>query len=88
MKIKKDFLLREVPGMNVVMPTGENVRTFEGAVILNETAVVIYKELQNGADRASLIAALQREYAVDDSTAGADVDATIDSFREAGILDD
>lgn len=88
MKIKKDFLLREVPGMNVVMPTGENVRTFDGAVILNETAVVIYKELEKGADREALISALQKEYAVDAATAGADVDMTLDSFRQAGILED
>lgn len=88
MKIKKDFLLREVPGMNVVMPTGENVRTFNGALMLNDSGVVLYKALEKDADRTSLIAALTAKYDVDEATAAADVDETLASFREAGILED
>ena len=88
MRIKKDFLLREVPGMNVVMPTGEQVSTFGGAVILNDSALVIYRELEKGGDRASLVSAITREYCIDEETAGRDVDETVGLFREAGILDE
>jgi len=88
MKIKQDFLLREVPGMNVVMPTGENIRSFGGALMLNGCGVVLYKALEKGADRAQLIAALLEKYDVDEATAGADVDATLEDFRQAGILED
>ena len=37
MKIKNGFILRKVPGMNLVMPTGKNVKTFNGSLMLNDT---------------------------------------------------
>ena len=48
MKIKKGFILRRIPGMNIVMPTGENIRHFRNAVTLNDTAALIYERLQQG----------------------------------------
>ena len=41
MKIKEGFVLRKMPGMNLVMPVGENIKTYKGSVMLNDTGAFI-----------------------------------------------
>lgn len=48
MKIKDGFILRKVPGMNLVMPTGKNVKTFNGSLMLNDTGAFVFEHLQKG----------------------------------------
>ena len=40
LQLNKDFVLREVCGLNVVLPTGANVKDFGGALNLNDTAAL------------------------------------------------
>ena len=42
MKIKEGFILRKVPGMNLVMPTGKNVKDFNGSLMLNDTGAFLF----------------------------------------------
>lgn len=86
-QINKDFVLRKVCGLNVVMPTGANVKDFGGALNLNDTAAFIYEQLQAGKTIEDAAAALVAEYDVTPEKALADVQKTIDSLREAGVLD-
>ena len=39
--IKSGFVLRKMPGMNLVMPTGDNVKRFNGALMLNDTGAIV-----------------------------------------------
>lgn len=87
MKIKSDFALREVAGTWVVLPFGAEIVNFNGMLKLNETSVLLWKALEQGADRNDLIAALTSEYDVDAETAGADVDAFIEKLSNIGCLE-
>ena len=87
MHFKEDFVLRKVCGLNVVMPTGVNVKDFGGALNLNDTAALIFEQLQAGKTVEETAAALVAEYDVTPEKALADVQKTIDSLREAGVLD-
>lgn len=80
-------MLRKVCGLNVVMPTGVNVKDFGGALNLNDTAALIFEHLQAGKTVEETAAALVAEYDVTPEKALADVQKTIDSLREAGVLD-
>ena len=85
MKIKDGFILRKVPGMNLVMPTGKNVKSFNGSLVLNDTGAFIFDKLQKGATPGETAEALTREYDVLLDTASADVQKTIASLIEAGV---
>ena len=85
-KLNKDFVLREVCGLNVVLPTGANVKDFGGALNLNDTAALIYEQLQAGKSAEEAAAALVAAYDVTPETALADVQETINSLREAGVM--
>ena len=86
-RFNKDFVLRKVCGLNVVLPTGANVKDFGGALNLNDTAALIYEQLQAGKSAEEAAAALVAAYDVTPETAFADVQETIELLREAGIVD-
>ena len=87
MKIRDGFILRKVPGMNLVMPTGKNVKNFNGTLMLNDTGAFIYEKLQNGATPDETAQALTEEYDVALDTATTDVQNTITSLIEAGVAE-
>ena len=86
LQFKEGFVLRKVCGLNVVMPTGANVKDFGGALNLNDTAALIYEQLQAGKTIEETAAALVAEYDVTPEKALADVQKTIESLREAGVV--
>ena len=88
MRIKDGFVLRNVIDEYVVMPTGDNIAKFAGTVVLNEVSAFLFRQLENPVSRADLLSALLSEYDVDEATAGADLDALLDQFREMGLLED
>lgn len=87
MKIKEGFILRKVPGMNLVMPTGKNVKSFNGSLMLNDTGAFIFERLQKGSTPEETARALTEEYDVTLDTASADVQKIIASLIEAGVAE-
>lgn len=87
MKIKDGFILRKVPGMNLVMPTGKNVKTFNGSLMLNDTGAFIFEKLQKGSTPEETANALTQEYDVSLDTASTDVRNTINSLIEVGVAE-
>ena len=87
MKIKDGFILRKVPGANIVMPTGSNVKAFNGAVMLNDTGAFIFEHLQKGSSLEETAEALTQEYDVSLDTASTDVHNTINSLIEADLAE-
>ena len=87
MKIMDGFILRKLPGMNLVMPTGKNVKAFNGSLVLNDTGAFIFEKLQKGATSEETAQALTREYDVALDTASADMKNTVASLIEAGVAE-
>ena len=87
MKIKNGFILRKVPGMNLVMPTGKNVKEFNGSLMLNDTGAFIFERLQKGSTQEEIADALTQEYDVSLDIASKDVQNTITSLIEAGVAE-
>ena len=86
-QLNKDFVLRKVCGLNVVLPAGLKVKDFGGALNLNDTAALIFEQLQAGKTIEEAAAALVAEYDVTPEKALADVQKTIDLLRETGVVD-
>ena len=87
MKIKNGFILRKVPGMNLVMPTGKNVKEFNGSLMLNDTGAFIFERLQKGSTQEEIADALTQEYDVSLDIASKDVQNTITSLIESGVAE-
>jgi hypothetical protein len=85
MHIKEGFILRRIPGMNIVMPTGENIRHFRNAVRLNDTAALVFEKLQQGESAGDAAGALASKYGIDIREATEDVESVIGDFLELGL---
>ena len=87
MKLKKDFVLRQVADTWVVLPLGEATVDFSGMLSLNETGALLWQTLEQGGGREELADALTKEYTVDRSQALADVDAFMEKLAKAGCME-
>ena len=87
MKLKPDYVLREVAGSWVVLPLAENVLNFNGMLSLNESGVLLWKEMEAGVDKEKLIAALTDHYEVSTHQAAADVDEFINELAQVGCIE-
>ena len=87
MKIKNGYMLREVAGEAVVVPTGEATLNFQGIISLNETGALLWKELEQGCEKKDLVQALLDEYEVDAETAEKDVNEFLKLAGDARLID-
>ena len=85
MKIKEGFLLREVAGQTVVLPTGDDL-DLNMMITLNDTGAFLWQKLQEDTDQAGLVSALLEEYDVDAETARQSVAAFVAKLNENGFL--
>ena len=85
MKLKEGFLLREVAGQTVVLPTGGEL-DLNMMITLNGTGAFLWEHLQEETDEASLVAALLGEYDVDEATAAAAVAAFVEKLCKNNFL--
>lgn len=83
LRLKRDALeWREVEGEIVALDVGA-----AEYVAANPAGATLWRELAGGASREQLVAALARDFAVDEETAGRDVDAFVTALRERGLLE-
>ncbi len=85
--IKEGFVLRKMPGMNLVMPVGENVKQYNGALMLNDTGAIVYEELKKNSTAEDIARRLSREYKVSPEQAMEDVQKAIEALKETGVME-
>ena len=86
MKIEKEFILREIAGDYVIVPTGKPALEFNGLITLNELGAFIWKKLQQDVTEDELIQVILEEYEVDEETARNDVEEFLNKLTECKIL--
>lgn len=88
MKIKNTFVLRNLAGSNVVVPTGGDLVDFNGMISLNETGAFLWECLKEDKTREELIQAMINEYSgVGAEEAGNDIDEFIAVLDKNGIIE-
>lgn len=87
LKIKEGFILREVGGTSCVVAVGKASKNFKGMITLNETGVLLFKELLNGSTKELLTQKLLNEYEIDELTAECDVEDFIMKLLDGGIIE-
>ena len=87
MKLKENFVLRQVADVWVVLPLGAATVNFDGMIKLNETGALLWRTLETGADCAALAETLMQEYEVDREIALADAQDFVCRLQEAGCIE-
>ena len=72
----------------MLMPAGERIGAFRGAVLMNELSAFIWEKLQSPVTRDGLLAEILAQYAIDKETAAADLDAALAQMKQMGIIEE
>jgi len=87
MQIKKGIVLNEVCGEHFLVPMGEENIDFSKLIALNESSLLLWKRMEEGAfETDDLVKVLLDEYDVDDTTARHDVEEFLNQFRAENLL--
>ena len=86
MKIDKKFVLREIAGEYIIIPTGKTALDFKGLITVNEVGVSIWKMLQNDVTLEELVQGILNEYEVEEEVAREDIQEFLDALIAGGIL--
>ena len=87
MKISRDYIIREIAGEYVVVPTGAAAARFNGLITINGIGAFLWRMLQKEADEAGLLQAVLEEYETDEATAKADIAQFLQVLEQNGILE-
>lgn len=85
MKIKSEYKLREVSGMNIVVSTAG--MDFQGIITVNETAKFIWRMLETGAEKSEIISALAGECNVSEAEIKEDVEEFLSTLEREDIVE-
>ena len=73
MKTNSDYVLREIAGEPILVPTGMASQKINGMIRLTETAAFIWKQIDNSTNLEDIVKKVIQEYDVSEESAGRDV---------------
>ncbi|MBE7035488.1 MAG: PqqD family protein [Ruminococcaceae bacterium] len=88
MKIKSGFILKTIAGNTVAVPMGENLVNLQLMLTLNETGKFLWSILEQDCTEDELVAAMTKEYDIDEETARGDIREFVALLKENQILDE
>lgn len=87
MKIKSGYIMREVAGNYVVVPTNEATLDFNGMITLNGTGAFLWGHLSENKNEQELIGMLLEEYDINETTAKTDIYEFLTKLKEADLIE-
>lgn len=88
MKLKYNFVVRQIGGKAVAVAVGEDNAKFNGMIKLNGTGEIVFDCLKTDTTVDEIAKTLTERFSVDLSTAVADVAQYIDNLRAAGLIEE
>lgn len=85
MKLKEGFVLQEVAGETVVLPTGDDL-DMNMMITLNSTARFLWERMEQETTKEELVDALLAEYGIDRGTAQKCVDNFVEELVKNEFL--
>ncbi len=87
MKLKKDYVLRQIANTWVVLPLAEEMVNFSGMLRLNDSGAMLWKAMEQGADEIAMSKLLVSEYGISESQAVEDVQAFLEKLLQIGCME-
>ena len=86
MKVEKEFVLREIAGDYIIIPTGKTVLDFNGLITVNEVGASLWNMLQEEVSLDDLVNGILNEYDDEEEIAREDIQEFLTSLETGGIL--
>ena len=88
MKVRDGFVLRNLVGEKMLMPTGDNVANFRGTVLMNELSAFVWEKLQEASSKEELLSEILDVYDIDEETAAADLEGLLNELLQLGVIEE
>lgn len=88
MRIVSGFIVREVAGEIIAIPSGNAAKKLSGVLALNGSGKLLFDLLQHDQTEQELVQALLDTYDIDLANAQSDVADFLDILRNGGVLVD
>ena len=86
MKIIKDFILREIAGEHILVPTGKVAQEFNGMLSMTDTAKFIWEHLENANSLDEMVKMVTDTYEVDEAIARRDVIGFLNALLQHEVV--
>lgn len=88
MKLRGEFVVRQVMDSVMAIPVGQTARRFNGMILLNEVSRVIWNCLEKDTTLSAIVTAVTDAFIVTDEEARADILEFLDNLRKAQLLEE
>lgn len=88
MKLKYNFMIRQIMDEYVVIPAGESAIAVAGMIVTNDVGATLWEGLKTDTTEDALVARLLEEFDIDSATAKQDVSEFIASIRKLELLEE
>ena len=86
MKLKYQFVIREIMGEYAIVPSGEGALALSGMIVTNAVGACLWEALQEETTQEALVEKLLAEFEVDRETAEADVSEFLANLQNLELL--
>ena len=83
---KTEYVLKNLGNEHILVPTGGEVTNLNGILVLNDTALFIWKMLENEITEKDLGEAVTKEYNVEHEQAAKDVREFLEELSSKNML--
>lgn len=87
MRIAKEFILRDIAGECVLVPTGATTQDFNGLITMSDTAKFIRENMEKADSLDEMIGMILEEYEIDEEMARQDAVEFISRLVQAGFVE-
>lgn len=87
MKLTGKFFLKNIGEDQVLVPFNNGQVDASSLIDLNDTAVLIYKSIEENKEVDEIVSLFLKEYEVDEETARQDILETLETFKKLGIIE-
>ena len=87
MKLRYEFVVRNIMDEYVLVPVGEAALKFAGMITTSEVGAFLMDLLKNDTDKNTLIQRVTAEYDVEEQQASNDVEEFLNQLQKLNLLD-
>ena len=87
MRIKGEYVMREIAGETLLVPVGRTALKFNGMIILDPVGAVIWKEMEKQPDYDTLLACILEKFDVSADVAEQDLNEFLEQMEQADVLE-
>lgn len=86
MKIKGEYVLREIAGDHILIPIGETAMEMNGLITVNDVGIFIWQELEKGTDEDQILQDILETYEVKEEEARKDLKSFLNKLEDSGMI--